>query len=299
NSTYTTVTITILNSIISTVIIQKTLPRGHMVAGGIVEEVTDFLTDTLSREDLKRLITEDGPWKAFVEAAELSSEDEAAIRGALEKHLAQESTEENDEPQKELQKKRFLEEFPELKRKLEEHIRKLQALADHLDQVHKGCTTSKVVSSSVSIVSRVLRLVLGPITGGASLLLSAASLGLGAAAAVTGLTTSIVKESITLSDEAEARWLVKASMDILNDIIAIVPKITVQLCDPHMGLLEVWKAFREDIEDIRRDRTIPCPTLPRIRGGRIRGPGLRGLMFGLDVYHLVTDSMDLYDGAKT
>ena len=37
-----------------------------------MKEVTDFLTKALSREDLEHLITEDGAWKAFVKAAELS-----------------------------------------------------------------------------------------------------------------------------------------------------------------------------------------------------------------------------------
>lgn len=37
-----------------------------------MEELTDYLTDALCREDMKRLITEDEAWKVFVEAAELS-----------------------------------------------------------------------------------------------------------------------------------------------------------------------------------------------------------------------------------
>ncbi|XP_037053524.1 apolipoprotein L2-like [Peromyscus leucopus] len=116
-------------------------PDGHNM-----EEFIEFLTKILSGEDLKRLITEEGAWDAFVEGAGLSSDQEDALRDALNDHLAQEPTDEDDETQRELQKKRFLEEFPVLNRNLEEHIRKLRDLADHLDQVHKGCTISNVVA---------------------------------------------------------------------------------------------------------------------------------------------------------
>ncbi|XP_037053199.1 apolipoprotein L2-like isoform X2 [Peromyscus leucopus] len=126
-------------------------PDGHNM-----EEFTDLLTKTLCREVLKHLITEEGAWEAFVEAAELSSEQEDALRDALTERLAQEPTDEDDETQQELQKKRFLEELPELKRNLEGHIRKLRDLADHLDQVHKDCTISNVVADSTGISSAVL-----------------------------------------------------------------------------------------------------------------------------------------------
>ncbi|XP_060245108.1 apolipoprotein L3-like isoform X5 [Meriones unguiculatus] len=150
-----------------------------------VEEVTDYLTDTFLREDLERLITEDQYWKTFVEEAELSSEEEAALRAALKGYLAQEPADKDDRRQRELQRKRFLEVFPQLKSKLEEDIRKLHGLADHLDEVHRGCTISNVVSSSTAVASGALGLLglaLAPFTAGASLALSATSLGLGTAA---------------------------------------------------------------------------------------------------------------------
>ncbi|OBS82345.1 hypothetical protein A6R68_23670 [Neotoma lepida] len=214
----------------------------------------------------------------------LVCEEQAALYDALKEHLAQEPTEENDGPQKELQKKKFFDVFPGLKRKLEEHIRKLPEVADHLDLLHKVYT----ISSVVSISSGILGLALAPFTGGASLLLSAASLGLGEAAGVT--TTS--------SDEAEARQLVGASMDILNDIVAVVPKIIVQFCDKDVGILEVWEVFRKEIEAIRSARNIPRPAPPRTRGGNIRSLGFIRTMLGPDVYRIVTDSMDLLDVTK-
>ncbi|XP_038199859.1 apolipoprotein L3-like [Arvicola amphibius] len=280
----------------------------------IVEEVVDYLTDTLSRVDLERLITEHGVWKAFVDAAELSREGEVALRDALKKHLAQNPTDKNKRLEEEQKKKRFLKEFPQLKSKLEEHIQKLRSLADHLDKVHSGCTISNVVAESTSTVSGVLGilgLVLTPITGGTSLMLPAVSLGL--VASMASLTTTIVEESSRLSDESEASRLVGASMNTFHELMKIMPKITVKLSNTGVDLISACKSLKELIRAIRISRAGYRP-LGQIaegiyaEGSRELGNALRASIEGvsvtsfflaLDVYHLVTDSIDLYNGATT
>lgn len=297
------------------------------VARRSVEELTDFLTDVLCKRDLKSLITEAGVWKGFVEAAELSSEEEAALYEALKEHLQQHPTDDNDGPQREQEKERFLRVFPQLKKKLEDHIKKLRDLADHLDQVHHGCTISNVVSSSVSTVSGILGLALLPFTGGASLILSATAMGLGVIASVNGLVTNIVEESIKLSDESEASRLVGASMDVLGEILKITPKITIKLGNTGMELVEAFKTLRDQIRAIRGARSISQVAaaarsltstgrgsvqgaremgaaftgspLSMARGARFGAAGVTSFFLAWDVYHLVADSMDLYDGAKT
>lgn len=136
------------------------------------------------------------------------SEQEDALYDVLIEHLAQEFTDEDDETQKELQEKRFLEEFPVLKRKLEGHIRKLRDLADRIDQVHRDCTISSVVSSSTGIFS-FFGLALAPFTGGASMLLSGSAVGLGVAAAVTTVTTSALEQSNIESYEDKVNQVAK------------------------------------------------------------------------------------------
>ena len=73
-------------------------------------------------------------------------------------------------------KKGFLEEFPQIKRKLEKSIKKLRECADNVNKVQRDCTISSVVASSTSIASdirTILGLVLAPFTAGLSLGLSA------------------------------------------------------------------------------------------------------------------------------
>lgn len=280
----------------------------------IVEEIVDYLTDTLSRVDLERLITEDGAWKAFVKTAELSSKEEAALHDALKKHLARNPTDKNERAEEELKKKRFLKEFPQLKIKLEEHIQKLRFLADHLDKVHSGCTISNVVAESTSTVSGVLSilgLVLTPITGGTSLMLSATSLGL--VAGMTSLTTTIVEESSRLSDESEASRLVGTSMNTFHELMKIMPKITVKLSNTGVDLVSACKSLKDLIRATRMSRAGYRPLgqfaesssaegsreLGNALRASIKGISVTSLFLALDVYHLVTDSIDLYNGATT
>ncbi|XP_034373311.1 apolipoprotein L3-like [Arvicanthis niloticus] len=284
------------------------------VAARIVQESTDFLTEVLSKKDLRSLITEDGAWKGFVEAAELSRDEEAALRDALNEHLAKEPTDKDDRPQREQQKKRFLKEFPKLKKKLGDHIRKLRVLAGHLDKVHKDSTISNVVSSSVSIASGVLGLglSLASFPVGTSLVLAATSLGLGVTASAASLTTTIVEESIRLSGESEASKLVGASMSILEEILKILPKITVKLSTTGLELVDAFKTLKDTIRAIRAARAISRSgaaarnltstaqrLLPMTRRSRIGTEWATSLFLVWDVYHLVNESVDLYNGAKT
>ena len=99
-----------------------------------------------------------------------------------------------------------MKEFPQVKQELKEKIKKLHALADNVDKVHRDCTISNVVASSTSIASgtlSILGLVLAPFMVGLSLGLSATGIGLGAASAVTGIST-MVMENVNLSS-AEPR----------------------------------------------------------------------------------------------
>lgn len=284
-----------------------------------VDGVIDIVTEKHLKTDLRSLITEDGAWKALEEAAELSSEEGAALRDALKECLAQEPSGENEGPERKQQKERFLEEFPQLKKKLEDHIRELRELADHLDQVHKDCTVSNVVSTSASAISGAMGLLalgLAPFTEGASLALLAASAGLGGTASVTGLTTTVVEESMRLSDESKASLLVGASMNVVKEILKIIPKIGLKLLFTILTSVSAVKILRDHFRAMRSASTIIFPraearnvtftgrssvqgVLPLTRGARLIAGGFTSLSIAWDIYDLVNQSKDLYNGAKT
>ncbi|XP_005379702.2 PREDICTED: apolipoprotein L6-like [Chinchilla lanigera] len=102
---------------------------------------------------------------------------------------------------------KFLEEFPQWKKEQEHYITTLRAFAEDADKMHKKFTKSKVVSNSVTVASEVASIVglaLVPVTAGASLLLSTASKGVSAAAAVTTMVTEFREKSHNKKLRAQA-----------------------------------------------------------------------------------------------
>ncbi|KAM8779484.1 apolipoprotein L3 isoform 2-T2 [Rhynchonycteris naso] len=131
-----------------------------------------------------------------------------------------------------LHREQFLSEFPQIKQKLEENIGKLHALADKVDKVHKDCTISKVVASSTSAVSGILTILgfsLVPVTAGASLVLLATGIGLGTAATVTSVSTSIVDYSNNKSAKVKASQLVSSDIDNREVVMEVLRHSTPQI----------------------------------------------------------------------
>ncbi|KAL6031932.1 hypothetical protein STEG23_004782 [Scotinomys teguina] len=297
---------------------------------GFVEFLVEYLRDTCSTEALNHLLTEEEAWKELVAEADLSREEEVSLREALEEIVSDPDGQDEDELQNNLQeKKRFLEVYPQVKLDLEQHIRKLHALADKIDKVHRDCTITQVVASSTSAVSGVLTilgLALAPVTAGVSLGLSATGLGLGAAAAVTGVSTSIVEKVTMVSAEAEARQLVPTSKDTGKDIKEFLEKTTPRLLSVSKNSIRKLENIKKNIDAIKLAKTnsrlatnakrlmttgrvsarntrqvekaFGGTALTMTKGARIMGAATAGLFLVLDVVSIVKDSKHLHEGAK-
>ncbi|KAI2597591.1 apolipoprotein L2, partial [Homo sapiens] len=119
-----------------------------------IEDYLKYFQDQVSRENLLQLLTDDEAWNGFVAAAELPRDEADELRKALNKlasHMVMKDKNRHDKDQQHRQW--FLKEFPRLKRELEDHIRKLRALAEEVEQVHRGTTIANVVSNSVGTTS--------------------------------------------------------------------------------------------------------------------------------------------------
>ncbi|XP_059968713.1 apolipoprotein L2-like [Mesoplodon densirostris] len=236
-----------------------------------------------------------------------------------------------------LDRKRFLEEFPRMKEEIEERIKKLHALADKADKVHRDCTISHVAAASAGTMSGVLTilgLTLAPVTTGASLALSATALGLGAAAAVTGASTSIVERVSTLAVETEASRLTstadneeevfegvvqevfegvvrdsaaqfassvetffQAMQDIENNVRAI------KVAKGNPGLAASAKRFTTTGRvSVKRGKQVQKAfggtALAMTKGARIMGVAEAGVSLLMEVAFLVKEAKHLHEGAK-
>ncbi|XP_027259712.1 apolipoprotein L2-like isoform X3 [Cricetulus griseus] len=330
-----------------------------------MENVFLYLLDTRSTEDLKLLLTEEELWKQLVEGTGLSREEEMFLHEALSKIIADPDVEYEDELQNDLQGKTerdkedalsealgdtivnsdvddechlqraleenkwFLDVYPQVKLELEQHIRKLHDLADKVDKVHRDCTITQVVASSTSAVSSILTILgiaLAPVTAGVSLGLSATGLGLGAAAAVTSVSTSIVEKVSTALVEAEASQLVPTNKDTANAIKEILEKSTPRLVSVSKNSFQNLKVIKKNMDAIKLAKANPHlannakrlmttgtvsaqktkqvqkafggTALAMTKRARIMGAATAGLSLVLDVVSLVEDSKHLHEGAK-
>lgn len=252
------------------------------------------------------------------------------LHKALKLLLELPTLEDKERLQKELQdRKRFVEAFPQLKRKLQENIRKLRALADHLDQVHRGCTISNVVINSTSAASDILSilgLALAPVTAGGSLLLSATGLGLGTLATVTGAATEIVERTSRWLDETEAKCLISDTVHTLNTVLVLgqnalkLDRTTytvikqLKTLGQHIRAIRVARAnphLVADVKGLMASGRIPAPhgsqmqnafkgtALAMSKKARIMGAATAGAFLIMDVHSLVRDSVHLCVGAKS
>uniref|UniRef100_A0A8C2M8J2 Apolipoprotein L 8 n=1 Tax=Cricetulus griseus TaxID=10029 RepID=A0A8C2M8J2_CRIGR len=276
----------------------------------------------LHREDLRLLLTEDGAWKAFVAEAELSRADADTLRDALNALTENMAEEDKDRFQRDLQDmESFVNMFPQVQLELEGHIKKLQILADKVDKVHRDCTISKVVASSTSTVSGVLTLLgltLVPVTAGASLVLLATGMGLGAAAAVTSVSTGIVDYTSESSAKMRASHLVATSMVKVKKVAEAVVHSEPQVYELSENCCRVLRCLQQNIYVIKLTKANPALASRGISAQRdnqvkkaYRGTALAmsrrdwvmnvattGVSLTGDVIGLVKESKRLHKGAK-
>lgn len=231
--------------------------------------------------------------------------------------------------QGQLDRERFLREFPQVRQELEELISKLRAFAAKVDKVHKDCTIANVVASSTGAVSGLLTIVglsLAPVTAGASLVLLATGMGLGTAAAVTSVSTSIVDYSNSSSAKAKASRLMstesnkeQVAVEILQDNTPKIASLASDFFGSVQGIvnnveaLKLLKAKPLAAAEAKSfitggamsvgsaekvEKAFAGTVLAMTKGAKIAGMATAGIGLLLDVVSLVKSSKHLHEGAK-
>ncbi|XP_004743184.1 apolipoprotein L3-like [Mustela nigripes] len=292
----------------------------------LLEEAIETFLNTVRREELDTLLSDQESWERFVAEATLSREEAEALREVL-NELQRTMDMEADEQEA---RESFLHQFPELKLKLEERIRKLHELADEVDRVHRDCTIANVVANSTGVVSGLLSILglgLAPVTAGASLALLATGMGLGVAATVTQVSTSLVEDSSESSAKAQASHLTSTDFDkgeviakVLHDRIPQIYSLTgtcfraLQNIANNVRAINLAKVKPRLVVNARRlmtsqrisvrggrqvQKAFGGTALAMTKGARIMGAVTAGLSLAMDVVNLVKDSEHLQKGAKT
>ncbi|XP_054998894.1 apolipoprotein L3-like [Sorex araneus] len=308
-------------------------PEGHPGSCSIVGDAINYTQDTLSTEELQSLATDED----FLEKLNQLSwyfprnwpgeEAECEDLRTQETPRAVEDTESHQQEQE--YRERFLKEFPQVKKELEEHITQLRALADKAEKLHKDCAFYKLVASSTSIVSDILTIAgmgLAPVTAGVSLGLTVTGLGLGAASAVTDVATSIMEHASMAAIKVDANKLTSTGVNPEEAFKVVVcdcaPKIVplgrnvirrvegikknlqaIKLVNANPLLearvIRFLKTGRISTRNARRvQKAFGGTALAMSKGARLAGMATAGLFLLADVYSLVKQSVHLQAGAQ-
>ncbi|KAM5250729.1 apolipoprotein L2-like isoform 1-T6 [Hipposideros larvatus] len=289
----------------------------------------EFLLHLWSRERLQYLLSDEARERYVAEAGLSRDKAEALHVGLtqLKRGLAME-----DEAmlrQEQLDRERFLREFPQVKQDLEERIGKLHALADKVDKVHRDCTISNVVANSTGAVSGILTIVglsLAPMTAGASLVLLATGIGLGMAAAVTSVSTSIVEHSNSSSAKAKASHLVSIDRNKEKVVMEFLQHSTPQIVSLTSTSIESVQGIMKNVNALKLAKAKPLleaeakclmtggalsvistkevqkafggTVLAMTKSAKLVGMATAGVGLLVDVVSLVKSSTHLHEGAK-
>ncbi|XP_027397606.1 apolipoprotein L3-like isoform X1 [Bos indicus x Bos taurus] len=269
-------------------------------------------------------------WKIFVVKASIPREEAKALYEYLNRLKTNLSVKAPDTLQQDqLDRKRLLEEIAMMKQALEKDTEKIHAFADNVDKVHKDCTISKVVAHSTGAVSGILSIVglaLAPLTMGATLPLLATGLGLGIAATVTNVSTSIVERVNTSSAETKTNQLLSRDLKRWKVIEDVLHKSKVHINLAKKLFISSLKIIGESLKFIKVIKGSPALTaqvkffitngrtfirgsiqvpktfggvaLTMAKGARIAGIVMSSIGLVIDVGFLVKESIHLHDGAK-
>ncbi|KAM7115478.1 apolipoprotein L3 isoform 1-T2 [Molossus nigricans] len=289
----------------------------------------EFLMDPRDTEKLQQLLNEE-TWGGLVAAVSLSRDEADELYADLSRLKRLMATEDRDMPSKDqLHREQFLSEFRQVQQKLEERIGMLYALADQVDKMHRDCTISKVVATSTNVVSGILTIVglsLAPVTAGASLVLLGTGLGLGIAASVTHVSTSIVEHSKNVSAKATARRLVSGDMDSKKVVTEVLRFSTPHVASLAKKCVASLLALVSNVRALKLAKSNPVlaaqanlfmktgvattwsseqlqkafggTALAMTKGARVFGVATAGLFLLLDAIYLVKESVHLHKGAK-
>lgn len=220
----------------------------------------------------------------------------------------------------------FLLEFPLRKHKLENTIRELHSIADQVDTTHKMLTKTSLLASSsgaASAVMTILGVALAPVTGGGSLLLSAAGQSLGLAATATNILTNVLDNRSISAARDRASRLVSLREDLeagTGGETHSSKGIFVQRCVNTLGSIRQLRAFQraqanagfiERVRNFVATRRVPfwratgmqraagAPGLAMTRGARMLSIVGAGFLLMHDLRSIQENWRHLEEGART
>ncbi|XP_038649138.1 apolipoprotein L3-like [Scyliorhinus canicula] len=199
--------------------------------------------------------------------------------------------------------------YTKIQEKMSGYTTELREIADDIDRHHKNSTIANVAGSSAGIVGGILSiagLIASPFTFGASLALTGVGIGVGAAGGATNIGASITDNLIQNNKQKRVTEIIefyKEDSKIMSDSLHLV----------HCTIESIMEGNGEDIPKYlmiggtqtatRTLNTIAVATSAATRNALRAIKAVSGVLSALliiwDVYSLVKDANDLYNGSET
>ncbi|XP_032692440.1 LOW QUALITY PROTEIN: apolipoprotein L5 [Lontra canadensis] len=284
--------------------------------------------DKVTREEVYYILFHPEAWETVVARSGLDRDEADTLYHILMEELIQWKAVSMPEDLSQ-EEKMFLLCFPLQKRKLEKSIEELRAIAYQVDATHKMLTKTNLVASSSGTISGVLNLLglaLSPVTGGTSLMLSTAGLGLGVAAAATSVLTTFLESNNNSTARERASKVIQmetpaayntlegisfpqigAALTCVDRCVKAVQHIkglrAYQMAKANSGFMAKVKNFiaTGGVPFWRaggQQTAIEASALTMTRGARLLGAAGAGFLLMHDVKSLLDSWKHLEDGAK-
>ncbi|XP_019378506.1 PREDICTED: apolipoprotein L3-like [Gavialis gangeticus] len=192
--------------------------------------------------------------------------------------------------------------------KLQQHIAALQAIADAVDEVHRGATIANITGGAVGIaggITTVVGLCLAPVTFGASLIVSLTGLGVSLAGGLTSAaatTTDIVKSKVKKGEVQKILQQCQEELGLIQDYMKTNGNREQELCEDLRLLFTVWggtgRAANNTAQIVRASALLAgAGRVARFAGAALHT--MTTVTLALDIFFTVKDAVELHRGART
>uniref|UniRef100_UPI00398EEA29 apolipoprotein L3-like n=1 Tax=Pristiophorus japonicus TaxID=55135 RepID=UPI00398EEA29 len=205
--------------------------------------------------------------------------------------------------------KKFLKQFPTWQKEMTEYSMKLREIAQDIDEFHKAATIANVAGSSVGIAGGALTiagLIASPFTFGTSLVLTGVGIGVGVVGGVTNIAANVTDASAQKNKQKEVEEIFnkyqkssKLMSDLLNQVCCVIQSwIQCRVEDiPETIFKSTAETFMKSLITITV--VTSAVTKNTLKTFKAVSGILSGLLIIWDIYSVVKDATELYNGNKT
>ncbi|KAK6469671.1 apolipoprotein L3-like [Huso huso] len=197
--------------------------------------------------------------------------------------------------------------YAERKGRIKVFVEDLKKIADIMDKLQMNSTLANVAGSSAAVAGSVLTitgLALLPFTLGASAILTGVGLGVGVAGGVTTVTADVCRSVKNKNFNNDVKEAHEKIMQDLNYIAELLQYVCDQLSQQKEASDSNWKNHVFRLFALGNfvgvlDDVLAVGVRVAANVARVAGIVLAALAIVLDVYAIVTKSIEIYEGCKT